>query len=579
MTLGRKGLADDPLRQIAYDPLPLQDGSVPVVFEAAPIALLRFTDGNPLTITVLVGQALRNGLKTKAQIGAFVADLRAGAAKFDDEASEGRTRSLSASLGYGFEHAFSQDERGVLALLHFFQGFVNIDMLRTMGNPAADWCVPTIHGLTHEAGVALLDRAVEIGLLTSHGDGYYTIHPALPWFFKNLFDEHYPEGGAPDTANSVLRPSPLLATRAFVETMGALGNHYAEQFQGGNRDVIAALSAEEANLLHARHLARTHGWWDRVTSGMQGLRTLFEHTGRWVEWVRLVNEMVPDFVDLSTDAPLPGREEQWTLVTEYRVNLLREARQWTEAERLQRVRVDRARLTAEGVVGSPGERTTLVDWLKTADPNLDDAQRHAIRTLAVSLEGLGQIALELQSANCVAAFEESLALSEQIGDQAGAATSAVAIGDAYMNIRAIRALAKAEHWFRRSLDMHPEHARQGRTISLTRLGGVAMSRFMEARDADKPEAELMRHLNMALQSYSQALQEFPQYAVREQALTHNALGAIYRHIGDIDQALTHYRQAIHYLEGAYETFGDGAMQEVERTQQLITQIEQRAAER
>src|SRR5262249_15444211 len=46
--------------------------------------LLRFTDGNPLTITVLVGQALRDGLKTREQIEAFVARLRVGEAAFED---------------------------------------------------------------------------------------------------------------------------------------------------------------------------------------------------------------------------------------------------------------------------------------------------------------------------------------------------------------------------------------------------------------------------------------------------------------------------------------------------------------
>ncbi len=84
--------------------------------------LLRFTDGNPLTITVLVGQALRDGLRTKGQIEAFVTELRAVETKFTDEASEGRTRSLGASLGYGFEHAFNQDEREALARAHLLVG-------------------------------------------------------------------------------------------------------------------------------------------------------------------------------------------------------------------------------------------------------------------------------------------------------------------------------------------------------------------------------------------------------------------------------------------------------------------------
>ena len=40
--------------------------------------LLRFTDGNPLTILVTVGQALREGINTKERLEAYVAKLHAG---------------------------------------------------------------------------------------------------------------------------------------------------------------------------------------------------------------------------------------------------------------------------------------------------------------------------------------------------------------------------------------------------------------------------------------------------------------------------------------------------------------------
>jgi hypothetical protein len=177
--------------------------------------LLRYTQGNPLTITVLVGQALRDGLKTKKDIEVFVARLRSGEAAFEDEASEGRSKSLVVSLSYGFAHAFSEDERKQLALLHFFQGFVNVDALRLMGSPDTG-NLPTLHSLTRESGIALLDRAAEIGLLTAHGNGYYTIHPALPWYFNDLFTQHYATGD-----------ERLAATHTFVEAMGELGDYYA----------------------------------------------------------------------------------------------------------------------------------------------------------------------------------------------------------------------------------------------------------------------------------------------------------------------------------------------------------------
>jgi len=156
--------------------------------------LLRFTGGNPLAVTVLVGQALRDKLQTHAQIEAFVEQLRRGEAHVADDVAQGRSRSLAASLQYGFEHAFTEPERRRLALLHFFQGFVDVDALKTMGHPDADWALPELGGLDRESWIALLDGAAQVGLLTAHGGGYYTIHPALPWFFKGLFDEYWPAG-------------------------------------------------------------------------------------------------------------------------------------------------------------------------------------------------------------------------------------------------------------------------------------------------------------------------------------------------------------------------------------------------
>jgi hypothetical protein len=349
--------------------------------------LLRFSRGNPLTITVTVGQALRDGLTSKEQVEAFVAQLRAGEAEIEDEQTEGRAKSLAASLGYGFEHAFSGEEQKKLAVLHLFQGFVNVDVLRAMGDPEAAWCLPQLRGLTREDGISLLDRAAEVGLLTAHGGSYYAIHPALPWYFRSLFEGHYgapspippPREGEGDREGVDERA--LGATRAYVAAMGVLGNYYHRQYNEGNRDVITPLHAEEANLLHARDLALRHGWWIRVISAMQGLHMLYNYSGRRAEWARLVEEVVPYFVDPATDGALPGRDEEWSLVTEYRVLLARQARGWDEAEQLQRVRVDWDRRRAAPALAAPPE-------------TLDDAGRNAVRSLAVSLSTLGDILRE-----------------------------------------------------------------------------------------------------------------------------------------------------------------------------------------
>jgi tetratricopeptide (TPR) repeat protein len=551
--------------------------------------LLRFTGGNPLIITVLLGQALRDGLTTKAQVEAFVTRLRAGEAAFEDEASQGRDKSLGASLSYGFEHAFSEVERKQLALLHLFQGFVDEAVLVFMGVPEKDWCLPEVRGLTKQASRALLDRAAEVGLLNAHHTGYYTIHPALPWFFKGLFEQYYLP------LRPVGKAAGLKATRAFVEAIGQMGSYYSHLYEEGNRDVIAMLTAEEANLLFARELALKHGWWDLVTKTMQGLNRLYGQTGRHAEWASLVNQLVPSIVDRATDEPIPGRDPQAQLA-EWRVHLAQQARQWVKAEHLQRASVNRARELAAAILAMPPEA-----W--------DGGQQQIIRSLAATLQLLGDIQREIGRPNCVISYEESQSLCERIGDRAGAAVCAFNLGHVYLTLPDLRDLEHAERWYRRSLEMRLIEQRHDRAHCLGQLGMVAHERFREARAAKGPEAELLGHLNAAVRSYQQALNLLPQNAVDDRAIAHTALGVIYGDAGDFDRALSNYREAIRYYEAAgsvygaaearlnaakdlarsdqpvdaleyalaalrsFETFGDRAIDGIQETEQLVAKIE------
>ncbi len=427
--------------------------------------LLEFTQGNPLTITVLVGQALRDGLGTREQIEAFVEQLRRGEAEIKDDEAEGRSGSLAASLSYGLDHAFTEPERRILALLHLFQSIVAVDTLRHMGDQEEDWSLPEPRGATPGQLVALLDRAAEIGLLAPQGSSHYAIHPALPWYFRDLFEKCYP-GRRTE------------AERAFTEAMGWLGNYLHQAYERGDRDQVASIAAEEANLLHSCRLARARGWWRLAVSAMQGLDQLYDHTGRPAEWARLVEGIVPDFVDPTTDGPLPGREDEWSLVTEYRVRLARKARDLAEAERLQRICVE-------------WDRRRAAEALEAPAGVLDDAQRNAVRTLTASLHDLGQVQHELRRPQCLDSYQEALDLGERIGDRAMAAVCASSLGNAYALIPSLRDLAEAERWYQRALDLREAHDRLGRARSHGQLGGVAYGRFAEAREAGRPESELL----------------------------------------------------------------------------------------
>jgi tetratricopeptide (TPR) repeat protein len=365
--------------------------------------------------------------------------------------------------------------------------------------------------------------------------------------------------------------------------------------------VIGVLRAEEANLLQARDLARRHGWWGRVISAMQGLRTLYGHTGRRAEWARLVAEVVPEFVDPATEGPLPGREEQWSFVTEYRVRLAREGRHWAEAERLQGAQVAWTRQRAAGALGALAE--------DRPGGALDGAERNSVRTLAVSLEQLGQIQREQGKPSCVESFEEAIPLCQRIDDKPEESVLSFKIGHAYKNLADLRELDQAERWYRRSLELHDEGDRLGRGKCLNQLGSVAYERFGAAREAREPEEGLLRHLNEAVRYYHQGLDLLPPDAVDALAVTHHQLGSIYDNAGDLDRALPHYRDSIRYEEvqgnlygaaqtrfnvalaladagrlpdalayaraalGNYQTYGQGAAADVQRTQGLIAEIE------
>ena len=553
--------------------------------------LLRYADGNPLTITVVVGQALRDGLTKHSQIEEFVDKLRAGEAELEDDPKQGRSRSLRASLQYGFEHAFTEGEHRILALLHLFQGFVNVGVLVLMGDPESEWCLNEIRDLTREMGISLLDRAAEVGLLTAHGGGYYSIHPALPWFFRELFQKHYS-----DSSDEDAEPPARRAERALVEAMAELGNYYIEQYARGNRDVIAALTFEENNLLHARRVARENGWRGAVTAAMQGLRSLYAHTGRWAEWKRLVEEIVPDFVDPETDGPLPGQEEGWSVVIEYRVCLAGEEYDWEEAERLQKICVEWDR-----------KRATLVPNVPV--DSLSGAQRNDIRTLAVSLNNLARTQTHLGRAKCRDSYEEALQLAEHIGEKSLAAICALNFGNAYMRVPGLRDLDRAEFWCWRSLKLRDERDQLGQAICFGQLGGIALERFEEASTEDRTKKDLLQHLEHGRQRYLKALQMTPESALNELAVAYNQLGIIYNYYGQIDTALHHYNNSIRYTEFMgdlyraaktriniafdltnagrlqaarayaqaamrnFESYGDRAAEEIQKTKELIAQIE------
>ena len=425
--------------------------------------LLDYCAGNPLTLRVLVGQAVRAGLRGRQQIADFVEAIRSGEQQIEDaDEKQGRDKSLGASLDYGFRHAFKDNELPIIALLHLFQGTVDVDALHLMGE-AVEHALPELKGRSKEHLTGLLERARDTGLLTHLGATWFTIHPALPWFLRQLFARHY-DGQAG-------RSTSLAALRAWVEAVGVLGDYYHRQFNEGDRGVIDLLELEEANLLHARRLARQNQWWSPVTSCMQGLRTLYQYQGRTAEWARLVEEIRPEYCTYDNQ-PISGREDGYELVMGYRVNLAqRHERDLAKAASLQEKLIELHRQQTAILLAPP------------ADAPLDDEQRNRLQTLSVSVFTSGQILGEQGDAACLKQYQESLAIDRRIGHKAGQAVDEYNLGHAYMELPAIRDLDAAEAAYRRSLDLRNPTDALGRSKCIKQIGMVHYERFKEGTNA------------------------------------------------------------------------------------------------
>ena len=278
---------------------------------------------------------------------------------------------------------------------------------------------------------------------------------------------------------------------------------------------------------------------------MQGLDTLYDHTGRAVEWRRLVEELVPEFTDPATGGPRPGREDHWAILTSYRVRIAREARDWPAARQLQDARIAWHREQATPALAMPpGE--------------LDDRQRNQIRSLAVALLDLGQILRDQDDLGCVQPYQEAMELFQRADDRRAEASAAFNLGHAYKDIPAPRELEQAEHWYRRYLELLKEHDTLGRAHGTGQLGNVAFARFRDAQAAGAPGEQLLRYLNDAADAYHEALGLLPDNAVADLVVIHHALGMIYGETGDIAAALGHYQRAIHYRERQDNRFAAGA---------------------
>ncbi|HLG15897.1 MAG TPA: CHAT domain-containing protein [Blastocatellia bacterium] len=406
--------------------------------------LLKYLRGNPLAIQVVLPELKRT------TPDALLRALQTGAASLgEDDPRQGRERSLTASLRYRLD-ALDPALRKRLGVLALFQGFVNAQVLAAMCK--ADDAPELIRGLDRDEWIKVLNAADEVGLVRKVAESYYTVHPALPWFFHDLLAEAFPDRGD-------------WFERAFSGVYADYGNYLFQLFKTNTATAMSLLRAEEPNLTYAIRLARKHERWDDVEGTLYGMNQLLTTQGRWVEWRRLIGELEGEAADAEGN-PLPGREGLWTALLGHRSEIAHYDRDF--------------------------------DLARVIHLRLKEYYEHKgdERNQAVALHQLGRIAEERRQLDEAERwYRQSLAIEERIGNEHGQAQTLHQLGRIAQERRQFD---EAERWYRQSLAIKErigdEH---GQASTLHQLGMIAEERgnISEAGEFYKHAESLVERLD------------------------------------------------------------------------------------
>jgi hypothetical protein len=462
--------------------------------------LLHFTAGNPLMILAAVGQALDDGIACKEKLESFVARLRAG-----EQESRARRRGWRHGKGVSARHSPMASEEpstsassDSLSLLYLFQGFVEAELLHRIPvhakyiswqrdgksapqNSPFDRTREIMGGPLEEDPVRVLDRAVEVGLLTAEGREHnfepfwrpdissalmkalreplykflpkpaqYSIHPALPWFFRDMFEHFYSAENRNDLRH------------AFVKVMGDVGASYAEQYQAGRITILKALLAEGDNLRTALALVESNNWWDEddVRGILPGLHTLYQATRRRDKMRELTRNAAQHFVDPTTGGPKRGSTAHWLQIIGY----LRQQAQ------------------DEGNFSELARWTELVEkWArqgKKLGPLYTDREMLIERGKAIENVAIRRVLSG--DKKCIDDFMEALELFKSGKAPQDEAICLCNLGRAYYKVEGLGEtlgdLDAADNCFQRSYDLRTEDDRLGKAKCLVGRGTIALRR-------------------------------------------------------------------------------------------------------
>jgi len=503
--------------------------------------ILEYSQGNPLVLTVALRTFLYPRGPSTDSAELFVERLQAGEGLFDESVEQGRSRSLLASLEYGFNRAFNDTELRVLALLYLFRSYANTNILLVMGHrPTApenvglsnhdfSWTLSELEGHTPDSLEAILVKAARLGLLTRSKQNHYWLHPAIQMHLKRFFDRFYATRSDSDRVK-----------HAFAETIGVFAIMFTVLYSQGSREKsIDALSQEEDNLHHALTLSHTNGWWQAEIGALHGLFTLLSHQGRFQEWDDVFLQVSSDFISVKL-GPIDGREKWWSFVMDHCLRVVYRVGDLKQAESIAR-RILR------------WERAACRSIKKKAVTDLGPADRKKLQFLGIAVGRLADIKRDMGDPECLRLNRESIRIYRTLQDRAQLSVRLFNLGHVFKNVPQLRNLDEAAKYYTEAYKSYPEHDYLARAQCLGQLGALSLARLENGVESGLSERQMLRHLNDSVHYYEDALRMIPSDALIDLARVHNQLGAVLRFSkAEHLRAVDHFKKAIALFEVAQE---------------------------
>ncbi|MEM6682775.1 MAG: CHAT domain-containing protein, partial [Pseudomonadota bacterium] len=327
---------------------------------------------------------------------------------------EGRTQGLAASLAWSLDH-LDTETRAALPVLSMFEGVVDANALAIMS--AQEGAPARFAGIDRARWEAALDRAAELGLLTTVGRGVYRLHPALP---AMLAAEWRAAAGGDHSAEQAA------ATTALIAAHAALGTWLEQQIQSGEAELAHQLLALQRRTFGSMATAALAAGQHSLAQGI--LQPLFAHLGARGE-VRETTAWIEHCLDAleTADGQAPDFDSDpgalWLFIKSTSAILASAAHDFERAEVIYN------------------------DIRKTLNVAAQSEARD--RRLAITYHQLGTVAQDRGSLDAAQDwYKKSLAIKDALGNRPGMASSYHQLG---MVAQYRGSLDAAEDWYKKSL--------------------------------------------------------------------------------------------------------------------------------